>query len=77
MAKFKDGDKVKVNAAPVNWPACTEFTLLSATGTVETWVDWPEVMDPYSEYIYVKMDKGTKSYGGVHLIFHEHTLKKI
>jgi hypothetical protein len=77
MAKFREGDKVKVKAAPVNWPACTKFPFLGATGTVETWVDWPEVMDPYSEYVFVKMDKGTKGYEGVHLIFHDLTLKKI
>lgn len=77
MAKFKDGEKVKINAAPVNWPECTEFTLIGATGTVETWVDWPEVMAPYNEYIQVKMDKGTKGYEGNHLIFHDVTLKKV
>ena len=56
MAKFKAGDKVKINAKPENWPACTEFTLLGAEGTASLWVDWPEAMDPYSEFIYVKID---------------------
>ncbi len=80
MAKFKTGDKVKVVAAPVNWPPCTEFTLMGAEGTVGVWVDWPEVMDPYSEYVYVMVDKAegkAKPYEGVNMIFHEHTLEKV
>jgi len=80
MAKFKVGDKVKVNAAPENWPACTKFTLLGAEGTVGLWVDWPEAMDPYSEYVYVMIDKASgagKVDEGAYMIFHEHTLKKI
>jgi len=76
MAQFKDGDKVRISALPVNWPDCTEFPFMGAEGTVETWVDWPEVMDPYDEYVFVKMDKA-KGYEGVHLIFHDHTLTKI
>jgi hypothetical protein len=47
MTKFQVGDKVKVNAPPVNWPACTKFTLLGAECIVGLWVDWPEAMDPY------------------------------
>jgi hypothetical protein len=80
MAKFKVGDKVKVNAAPENWPASTKFTLLGAEGTVGLWVDWPEAMDPYSEYVYVMIDKASgagKVDEGAYMIFHEHTLKKI
>jgi len=80
MAKFNVGDKVRVISAPVNWPPCSEFTLLGAEGTVGVWVDWPEVMDPYSEYVYVKIDKAdgkAKQYEGAYLIFHDHTLQKI
>ena len=80
MAKFKVSDKVKINAAPVNWPASTEFALLGVEGTVGLWVDWPEVMDPYSEYVYVMIDKASgnaKSYEGANMIFHEHTLEKV
>ena len=80
MAKFDVGDKVKVKAAPDNWPACTEFLLLGAEGTVNLWVDWPEAMDPYSEFVYVKMDTISgkdKVYEGAYMIFHEHTLEKV
>lgn len=80
MAKFKVGDKVKVTAPPENWPACTEFTLMGAEGTVSCWVDWPEAMDPYSEFVYIKVDKTSgkgKAAEGSYMIFHEHTLKKI
>jgi hypothetical protein len=80
MAEFKVGDKVKVQGKPVNWPACTEFTLLGAEGTVSLWVDWPEAMDPYSNFIYVKVDK-TGSEGkvneGAYMVFHKDTLEKI
>ena len=80
MAKFEVGDKVKINAEPVNWPTCTEFTLVGAEGTVGLWVDWPEAMDPYGDFIYVKVDK-TSSEGkvneGAYMLFHEHTLEKI
>jgi hypothetical protein len=80
MATFKVGDKVKINAKPVNWPTCTEFTLIGAEGTVGLWVDWPEAMDPYSDFVYVKVDK-TSSEGevnqGAYMLFHEHTLEKI
>ena len=79
MAKFKLGDKVKVTAPPVNWPPCTEFNLMGAEGTVSCWVDWPEAMDPYEEFIYVKMEKASgkgKDAVGSYMIFHEHTLKK-
>ena len=80
MAKFKIGDKVRINASPDNWPECTKFTLLGAEGTVGLWVDWPEAMDSYSEYIYVKIDKACgdgKVYEGANMLFHEHTLRKM
>ncbi len=80
MAKFNVGDRVRVKAKPDNWPECTEFKLLGAEGTVGCWVDWPEAMDPYSEYVYVKMDKISgegKVYEGAAMLFHDHTLEKI
>lgn len=80
MAKFKVGDKVKVTAPPENWPACTEFNLMGAEGTVSCWVDWPEAMDPYNDFVYIKMDKASgkgKTAVGSYMIFHEQTLKKI
>jgi hypothetical protein len=80
MATFKVGDKVKIKAKPENWPPCTEFTLLGAEGTVGIWVDWPEAMDPYSDFIYVKIDKASgegKVNEGAYMLFHEHTLEKI
>lgn len=80
MAKFEVGDKVKISAKPDDWPTCTEFTLLGAEGTVSVWVDWPEAMDPYREYVYVRIDKTggkAKVNEGAYMIFHEHTLKKI
>lgn len=80
MADFNIGDKVRIKAEPKKWPACTEFTLLDAEGTVDSWVDWPEVMDPFSEYIYVMIDKADskgKMYEGTAMLFHEDTLEKI
>jgi len=80
MAKFKAGDKVRINAKPVNWPACTEFTLLGAEGTVSLWVDWPEAMDPYEDFIYVKVEKTGpegKVNEGAYMIFHKDTLEKV
>jgi len=80
MANFKIGDKVKINAAPDNWPGCNKFTMLGAEGTVSEWFDWPEVMEPFSEYIYVMIDKAQgegKMYEGTEMLFHAHTLKKI
>lgn len=80
MAEFKVGDKVKIKAKPENWPACTEFTLLGAEGTVSQWVDWPEAMEPYSDFIYVKVDKTSaegKVNEGAYMLFHEHTLEKL
>ena len=80
MGKFKIGDNVKISEAPVNWPACTEFTLLGAEGTVGEWVDWPQVMDPYAEYVFVTINKTSekdKQYRGATLIFHDQTLLKI
>ena len=79
MAKFKIGDKVKIGT-PENWPECTQFLLNGAEGTVGQWVDWPEAMDPYNEYIYVMVDKAPgkgKVYEGVNMLFHESTIKKI
>lgn len=79
MAKFKIGDKVKVNK-PKDWPDASKFTLNGAEGTVGIWVDWPEAMDPYSEYIYVTIDRTSnegKLYEGANLIFHEDDLEKI
>jgi hypothetical protein len=80
MTKFQVGDKVKVSAPPVNWPACTEFTLLGAEGTASLWVDWPEAMNPYSDFVYVKIEKASgegKVNEGAYMLFHEHTLEKI
>ena len=80
MAEFQVGDKVKINAKPENWPACTKFTLLGAEGTVCLWVDWPEAMDPYGRFVYVKVDRAGdegKVNEGAYMLFHEHTLEKI
>jgi len=80
VAEFKVGDKVRIKSKPENWPACTEFTLLGAEGTTSLWVDWPEAMDPYSEFVYVKVDKASgegKVNEGAYMIFYEHTLEKI
>lgn len=80
MANFKLGDKVKIVAAPDNWQDCTKFTLLGAEGTVSQWIDWPDKMDPFSEYIYVTIDKArgdARIYEGTSMLFHDHTLKKI
>ena len=79
MAKFKVGDKVKVSK-PKNWPSDSEFKLDNAEGTVEVWSDWPDVMDPFSDYVYVMIDKATgegKIYEGVNMIFTEDSLKKL
>jgi hypothetical protein len=79
LAKFKVGDKVKIST-PDKWPTCTKFTLAGAEATVGSWVDWPEAMDPYSEFIYVMIDKAAgdgKMYEGVNMIFREESLKKI
>jgi len=78
MSKFKVGDKVKVSK-PKDWPGAVEFKLEGAEGTVYTWVDWPEAMDPYSEYINVSVEKTGpegKLYEGTNLIFHERDLVK-
>ena len=80
MAKFEVGDKVKVTAKPQNWPASTEFTLLGAEGVVDLWVDWPEAMDPYGEFVYVRVDKASgegKVNEGAYMLFHERTLDKV
>ena len=80
MARFKVGDKVRVTAMPENWPACTEFTLLGAECTTSLWVDWPEAMDPYDEFVYVRVDKASgegKVNEGAFMLFHEHTLEKM
>lgn len=80
MTRFQVGDKVKVNALPENWPACTAFTLLGAEGAVSLWVDWPEAMDPYGEFVYVKIEKAGgegQVNQGAHMLFHEHTLEKL
>jgi len=78
MAKFNIGDKVKVVSKPEFWPSCTEFLLLGAEGTVDCWVDWPEAMDKYAEYLYVNIDKAEgdgKIYEGAKMLFHDHTLE--
>jgi hypothetical protein len=79
MAEFNVGDKVKVKARPINWPACTEFTLLGAEGTVSLWVDWPEAMGPYHDFVYVRVEK-TGSQGkvneGAYMLFDKDTLEK-
>jgi len=78
MAKFKVGDKVVVSK-PKDWPNEVEFKLDGAEGTVQIWVDWPEVMDPYAEYVQVGIEKTPKAgklYEGANLIFNEKHLKK-
>ncbi len=80
MVEFKVGDKVRVRGEPEHWPACTEFTLLGAEGTVCLWVDWPEAMDPYDDFVYVRVDKATgagKVNQGAYMLFHQHTLERI
>ena len=56
------------------------ITAAALEGTASLWVDWPEAMDPYSEFVYVKVDKASgegKVNEGAYMIFHEHTLEKI
>ena len=80
MDNFKIGDKVKIKAAPDNWPNCNEFTLLGAEGSVSEWFDWPEVMKSFTEYIYVRIDKAqgeAKIYEDTEMLFHDHTLQKM
>jgi len=80
MAKIEVRDRVRVMAKPENWPPCTEFTLLGAEGTASLWVDWPEAMDAYTQFVYVKIDKAIgpgMGYEGAHMLFHEHTLEKL
>ena len=78
MARFKVGDKVKV-VAPKDWPKPPGFRLGNAVATVENWVDWPEAMDDFGEYIYVKIEKtesAGKDYVGMRMHFKEDFLKK-
>lgn len=80
MTEFRIGDKVRIQAEPDYWPACTRFRLMGAEGTVSRWFDWPEVMDPFREFIHVKLDKVSgegKSYEGATMLFHDHTLERI
>ena len=80
MAAFQVGDKVRIKAQPENWPACTDFDLLGAEGTVCLWVDWPEAMDPYGEFTYVRVDKAigeSKASEGAYMLFHQRTLEKV
>lgn len=80
MDKLQVGDMVRVIAPPENWPDCTAFTLLGAEGAVCLWVDWPEAMDPYSDFVYVRVDKASgkgKDNEGAYMLFHEHTLERI
>ena len=47
---------------------------------VRAGVDWPQAMDPYSEFIYVKVDKAGddgKVNEGAYMLLQEHTLEKI
>jgi hypothetical protein len=80
MAKFNVGDRVKVKGKPEGWPPCTEFTLLGAEGTVSLWVDWPEAMDPYEDFVYIKVDK-TGAEGKVNegacMVFRKDTLEPL
>jgi hypothetical protein len=79
MAKFDVGDRVKVKAKPGNWPACTEFTLLGAEGTVSLWVDWPEAMDPYGDFVYVRVEKTGRegrAHEGAYMLFDKGILEK-
>ena len=56
MAEIKLGDRVRVKNKE-DWPTPPGFVLANAEGTVVKWVDYDEVMDEFSAFALVKLDK--------------------
>jgi len=79
MAKFKSGDKVKIQT-PKYWNSSPPYRLADAEGTVDKWIDWDEIMSPFDDYVFVKIDKAEgdgSPYIGTSMYFHEENLKKL
>ena len=56
MAKFNIGDKVRIKER-TGWPTPPGYRLAKAEGTVVQWIDYPEVMDDFNEYVFVHIEK--------------------
>jgi hypothetical protein len=76
---FRHGDRVIVNGRS-EWPDPPGYPFANAEGTVVPWVEYAEVLQPFSEFIYVRIDKAESQaapYVGGSYCFHSDNLIKI
>ena len=79
MAEIKAGDRVRVQNR-TDWPTPPGYILANAEGTVTRWLEWPEPMEKYQDFIYVRLEKtepAAKEYVGLTWFFREENLEKI
>jgi hypothetical protein len=53
---FKQGEKVIVNGRS-DWPDPPGYPFTNAEGTVVPWIEYSEVLQQFSEFVYVHIDK--------------------
>lgn len=77
MAEFQVGDKVRIKER-TGWMSPLGRHLAKSEGTVVQWVDWPEKMADFHDYVYVRIEKAeVKDYIGNDLFFRAEYLEKI
>jgi hypothetical protein len=76
---FKQGEKVIVNNR-IDWPDPPGYPFTNAEGTVVPWIEYSEVLQQFSEFVFVRIDKAegrAASYMGGTYCFHADTLIKV
>lgn len=76
---FKLGERVMVNGRS-DWPDPPGYPFANAEGTVVPWIEYSEVLQQFSEFVYVRIDKAegrAAQYVGGAYCFHADNLIKV
>jgi len=77
MAKFKEGDRVVIKDRK-DWPKPPGYRLAGNEGVIIKFLASQDVMEPFQDYIYVKLEKEAADFSaGNVLVFRSENLKKI
>ena len=56
MSEFKLGDRVRIKDR-CGWPSPPGFRLAGKVGVVMKWSEWEDIFEPFSNYIYIMVNK--------------------
>jgi hypothetical protein len=77
MADFKVGDRVRIKNRK-GWPTPPGYRLAKSEGVVVKMAEWDEVLDEFSDFVKVKIEKTNSDVKvGTQFIFKDDSLEKI